>query len=238
VDAGGSRDPRFDPGERRVAPELWRRDVRRVDALVVTHAHPDHVGGAPFLLKAFRVAEIWEGPAPLRDPAWQQAEARLAAARPGRRAVARGAGFEWDGVRIEVLGPLPPRRPPARVRNEDSVVLGVVFGQVRLLLTGDVTGEAERDLQAPSAIVLKVPHHGSRTSSGEELLARAGPRLAVVSAGAHNPFGHPHPDVIDRYRRAGALLLRTDRDGTVDVATDGRRVWVRTAREGEARRIR
>ena len=90
----------------------------------------------------------------------------------------------------------------------------------------------------PRSLVLKVPHHGSRSSSGDGLVASAAPRLAVVSAGAHNPFGHPHPEVLERYRRAGALVLRTDRDGTVEVATDGRGVWVRTAGEGEERRIR
>jgi competence protein ComEC len=238
VDAGGSRDPRFDPGERRVAPELWRRGVRRIDALLVTHAHPDHVGGAPFVLKAFRVAELWEGLAPLHDPVWGRVEARLAAARPtGRRSVAAGATLEWDGVRIDVLGPLPPARPPLRVRNEDSVVLGVTFGEVRLLLTGDVAGEAEDALRVPRSVVVKVPHHGSRSSSRAAFVSQAAPRLAVVSVGAHNPFGHPHPEVLERYRRSGALVLRTDRDGNVDVATDGRRVWVRVAGEGEGRRV-
>jgi competence protein ComEC len=238
VDAGGSRDPRFDPGETRVAPELWRRGVHRLDALVVTHAHPDHVGGAPFLLRAFRVAQLWEGPAPLSDPAWRRVDAGLYGGGSARMTVAEGMGLDWDGIRISVLGPQRPQRPPLRVRNEDSVVLDVAFGEVHVLLTGDVAGEAEGSLRVPHSFVLKVPHHGSRSSSGSSLVASAGARLAIVSAGAHNPFGHPHPEVIERYRRAGALVLRTDRDGTVSVATDGQRVWVRTAGEGEERRIR
>jgi competence protein ComEC len=238
IDAGGSRDLRFDPGERRVAPELWRRGVRGLDALVVTHAHPDHVGGAPFLLRAFRVGEVWEGPAPLGDALWRRVDARLHGGRATRVTVAEGMEREWDGVRIAVRGPRRPTRPPRRVRNEDSVVLDVAFGDVHLLLTGDVLGEAEEALRAPPALVLKVPHHGSRSSSRPEFLARVAPRLAVISAGAHNPFGHPHPEVVERYRRAGILVLRTDRDGTVDVATDGRGVWVRAAGEGEERRIR
>ena len=113
VDAGGSRDPRFDPGETRVAPELWREGVRRLDALVVTHAHPDHVGGAPFLLRAFRVAQLWEGPAPLRDPAWRRVDAGLDDGGAARVSVAGGMRVVWDGVRIEVLGPRGPRGRPA-----------------------------------------------------------------------------------------------------------------------------
>jgi competence protein ComEC len=238
VDAGGSRDSRFDPGERRVAPELWRRGVRRLDALVVTHAQTDHVGGVPYLLRSFHVTQLWEGPAPFRDPAWRRVNARLSVGGAARVTVAEGMGIEWDGVRIAVRGPRRPRRPPRAVRNEDSVVLDVALGDVHLLLTGDVAGDAERSLRVTRSFVLKVPHHGSRLSSGSALLAAAAPRLAVISVGARNPFGHPHPEVVERYRRAGALVLRTDRDGTVEVATDGRGVWVRTAGEGEERRIR
>jgi len=238
IDCGGSRDPRFDPGERSVAPELWRRGVRRVDALVATHAHPDHVGGASFLLRAFRVAEIWEGPAPLRDPAWQRARIGLDDAPATRVTVAEGMEREWDGVRVAVRGPRRPSRPPLVVRNEDSVVLDVGFGEVHLLLAGDVLGEAVEALRVGPAFVVKVPHHGSRASSTPAFVSRVSPRLAMVSVGARNPFGHPHPEVVDRYLRAGSLVLRTDRDGTLELATDGRRVWVRAAGEGEERRIR
>jgi competence protein ComEC len=238
VDAGGSWDARFDSGERRVAPELWRDGVRRLDALVVTHAHPDHVGGVPFLLRAFDVAEVWEGPAPRADGAWRRLEATLEASGARRMALARGARFDWDGVRLEVLGPPPPSSAPLRVRNEDSLVIDVAIGAVHMLLTGDVTAEVEARLDLGPAFVVKVPHHGSRTSSSAVLTQATRPRLAIVSAGARNPFGHPHADVVERYRQAGALVLRTDRDGTVRVATDGRGVWVATAGEAQERRIR
>jgi competence protein ComEC len=221
-----------------VAPELWRRGVRTLDALVVTHADPDHAGGAPFLLRCFRVRELWEGPAPLGDVGWRRFEARIDGGRATRVTVAEGMGRDWDGVRVAVLGPRRPRRPPPGVRNEDSIVLDVEYGEVHLLLTGDVLGREEESLRLPRAFVLKVPHHGSRSSSTPALLARAAPRLAVVSVGARNPFGHPHPEVLERYGRAGALVLRTDRDGTLEIATDGRRVWVRAAGEAEERRIR
>lgn len=236
VDAGGSRDRRFDPGERRIAPELWKRGVRAVDALLVTHAQWDHVGGAPFLIRAFRVGELWEGPAPLRDPDWLRVQRSLPRG-PIRRSLARGMNLDWDGVRLTVLGPPPPFRPPRRIRNEDSVVLEVAFGEVRLLLTGDATGAAERDLEVGEAAVLKLAHHGAAAGTSSALLRAARPRLAIVSAGARNPFGHPRPEVLERCRRAGALVYRTDRDGTVVASTDGRRVWVRSASEPGERRL-
>jgi competence protein ComEC len=238
VDAGGSYDPRYDVGERRVAPVLWATGVRVLEALVLTHAHPDHVGGAPFLLRAFRVEEVWEGPAPLADAAWQRLDRALRRARVARRTLVRGDRLEWDGVQIRVLGPAPPGRPPLHVRNEDSLVLSARLGKVTFLLAGDVLGEAEAALDVPSALVVKVPHHGSRSSSAPAFVRRAAPRVALISAGARNPFGHPHPEVIARYTRAGALVLRTDRDGAVEVATDGQRLWARASAEPFERRIR
>jgi competence protein ComEC len=238
VDAGGSRDGHFDPGERSVAPELWRRGLHRLDALVLTHAHPDHVGGAPFILHAFRVAEIWEGPASRRAPAGGGGRSGPDEARATKLTVVDGLERGWDGVRLAVRGPRRPTRPLGAVRNEDSLVLDVAFGEVHLLLPGDVVGEGADALRVPPAFVVKVPHHGSRASSSPAFVAHVAPRLAVVSVGARNPFGHPHREVVERYGKAGALLLRTDRDGTVEVATDGRRVWVRAAGEGEERRIR
>ncbi len=238
VDAGGASEGRFDLGETVVAPFLWSMGIRRIESMVLTHAHPDHVGGVTFLLRAFAVGEAWEGPAPAADPGYLRLDEALSAAGVRRLSVARGVSADWDGVRVRVIGPVPPLRPRREVRNDDSVVVALEYGTVRLLLTGDIERAAEQVLDPPPSVVLKVPHHGSRSSSDPRFVALVSPRVAIVSAGRRNPFGHPHPEVIERYRRQGALVLRTDRDGAVTVSTDGNRVWVSTFASGLTARVR
>ena len=233
VDAGGSFDARFDIGEAVVGPYLWSQGWRRIEALVLTHAHPDHVGGAPFLLRAFDLGATWEGPAPRHDRGYAELDAALRAGGAARRTVARGVREDWDGVAVEVAGPRPPRRAPWTTRNDDSVVLRLSWGSVTFLLTGDIEAAGEDALGAVAAQVLKVPHHGSRSSSSARLLAAVSPRVALVSVGHANRFGHPHPEVVDRYARAGVWLMRTDRDGATTVSTDGERIFLRTFRGAE-----
>jgi competence protein ComEC len=227
VDAGGSFDGRFDIGEAVVAPYLWSLGVRRIEGIVVTHAHPDHAGGVPFLLRAFDVGELWEGVRPRHDRGYERLDEAARQAAVTRRAVGRGARDRWDAVGVEVLGPLAGS-PPWRTRNDDSVVLALQLGRVRLILTGDIEGQAEAALSPGPATVLKVPHHGSRSSSTPAFVLGVAPAVAVVSVGRQSRFGHPHPEVLDRYRRLGTRLYRTDRDGTVRVSTDGAALRVST----------
>jgi competence protein ComEC len=238
VDSGGSFDTRFDVGEAVLGPYLWRDGAPVLRGLVLTHAHPDHVGGVPFLLRAFDVREVWEGIAPRHDRAYDELAATMAKAHTARRAVSRGIEADWDGVHALVLGPSPPARTPWRTRNDDSVVLALRYGEIVLLLTGDVEAAGEAALDAPRVFALKVAHHGSRSSSTPALLARTAPRVAIVSVGDHSRFGHPHPEIVARYRRAGVVLFRTDRDGAVTLSTDGTRVWMATNADGWTARIR
>jgi competence protein ComEC len=237
VDAGFAGE-RHDAGESVVAPYLWESGIHRLDALAITHAHPDHAGGAPFLLRHFRIDEAWEGIAAAREPAYRAFA--VAAARNGveRLALRRGFSRSWDGVQIDVLSPAPAGRSPGVARNDDSLVLGIRYGSVRLLLTGDIEALAERALPRFPAEVLKVAHHGSRTSSTETFLRSASPGLGVISVGSGGVFSHPHPEALARLRGAGVRVLRTDRDGSVTVSTDGSRIWVRTWAEGRERRVR
>jgi competence protein ComEC len=225
VDAAGSFDGRFDVGEAVVAPYLWSLGVRRIEGVVITHAHPDHAGGLPFLLRTFTVGEVWEGVRPRRDAGYERLEQALEDAGVARRSVRQGMRADWDGVAVEVLGPAGGP-PPWRTRNDDSVVLALDLRRVRLLLTGDIEARAEAALPEGRATVLKVAHHGSRSSSTPAFLAHVAPAVAIVSVGRQSRFGHPHPEVLERYRSLGIRLLRTDRDGTVTVVTDGTRLEV------------
>ena len=138
---------------------------------------------------------------------------------------------------LEVLGPAPPGKRPLRTRNDDSLVLSVTFGEVTFLLTGDVEGAGERALTLPPSVVLKVPHHGSRTSTTEGLLQQARPRGRSSRRGFANHFGHPHPDVLRRLGASGVRVFRTDRDGAVRIRTDGSRLWVATGAAGAEERM-
>ena len=237
VDAGAAFEGGLDLGEAVVAPYLWHAGTGRIDHMVLTHPHPDHVGGAPFVARTFDVREVWEGLLPRADRGARASAEALQAAGVARRAVRAGVVEDWDGVRLDVLGP-PGGPPPLRTRNDDSVVLRATFGEVAVLLTGDLESAGEGRLRPGPALALKVAHHGSRSSSGPAFLARVAPTVAVVSAGERNPFGHPHPEVLDRCARAGVRVFRTDRDGTVTFSTDGVRAWVRTHREDVPVRVR
>jgi competence protein ComEC len=144
----------------------------------------------------------------------------------------QGEELHLGGARILVLHPPSPDWERQKVRNDDSVVLEVVYGDVAFLLTGDIGSDVERAiaphlLQAKTRI-LKIAHHGSRTSTSQELLDAWHPQVALISCGRGNPFGHPAAEVIARLEAAGAAIYRTDRDGEITVDTDGQHVFVKT----------
>ena len=234
IDAGGAGfdGTAFDIGGRVLAPALWARGVLGLDALAITHADPDHIGGALAVIRDFRPGELWEGVAmPNHGPS--QAVAR--AALESRAAIVRqhaGRVELVDGLQIRVLHPPPPDWERPRVRNDDSIVLEVRYGDVSMLLTGDIGADVERviaPLLTPAPIrILKVAHHGSRTSTSQALLDAWKPQIALISCGRGNRFGHPAPDVLQRLEAAGVRIYRTDRHGQIDVETDGARVTVRT----------
>lgn len=228
VDAGPASG-RFDLGEAVVGPYLWHLGARRVDALALTHADSDHTGGAAFVLESFGVGQVWEGPAFGKKRGGVTGTGAVGASRTSRLALRPGGRFGWDGVQIEVLGP-PPGLGAAKGDNNGSLVLALRYRAVTFLLTGDVERAGEEALPERRAEVLKLAHHGSRTSSSEAFLRRTRPRLALLSVGYRSPFGHPHHEVLARIERTGARLARTDRDGTLTVATDGTRIVLQTER--------
>ena len=206
---------------------------RRLDLVVLTHPHEDHVAGLAALLDRYRVTEIVEpgmvGPGP-GDAAYRR---RLAELGRESRVVAAGNLLWLDGMRIDIAWPLPgtvPLRPPDSGTgiNNVSIVLDIKFGARRLVLAGDVEHQIDPQLLAAGIArhdhdldVLKVAHHGSGTATTDAFVEQMRPRVAVVSAGLGNPYGHPSPATVQRLSDSGARVFRTDIDGSVDISTDG-----------------
>jgi competence protein ComEC len=227
-DAGPAFGQAADSGERIVEPALRAFGVPRLDVVVLTHNDTDHVGGARSVMESIEAHAVLHS-LPADHPL-------LALATEPRRC-ARGDAWTWDGVRFEFLHPVAGR--PNRRRNDESCVLRVTAASgASVMLTGDIERGAEAELVraglAPVAAML-VPHHGSRSSSGGELLAAARPRLALASTGYRNRFGHPSQEVVQRYRDAGAELWRTDRDGALTLVLGAQELHLQAERARRAR---
>jgi competence protein ComEC len=234
VDTGGSPfgGGGFDIGSRVVEPALWARGVSSLGALLLTHGDPDHIGGAMSLIDDFNPTAVWQGVPVLKAQSLHAVLSRAAASGIPVEQRRQGEELHIGAARIHVLHPPSPDWERQRVRNDDSVVLEVLYGDVAFLLTGDIGSDVERAI-APHLVpaktrILKVAHHGSRTSTSPELLEAWQPQIALISCGRGNPFGHPAPEVVARLEAAGAAIYRTDRDGEITVDTDGQHVFVRT----------
>ena len=222
------------PATRELRGLLAARRRSRVDLIVITHGHPDHYGGLQQLLDEIELGELWLNGQLLTEET-DGAMARLVSSAMARGTRVRFAPelchepLRFGGVDLEVLWPCP-RYDAALSLNDNSIALRLTFGQRSFLFTGDLERESERLLVAAGRIrpadVLKVAHHGSRTSTSPPFLSAARPSLAVISSGAGNRYGHPSPQVIARLREAGVRVLRTDLRGGVIISTDGERLEI------------
>ncbi len=224
---GGPGPPARDAGLESVVPHLRRWGVRRIEVLVLTHPHLDHVGGLGSVMDAFPVGEIWDAATAAASTAYLELLDRAAERNVPWRVVAAGDRFRLDGTSGTVLA--PPRAAAWRDPNEASVVLRLSLPSgLTALLTGDAGPREERWMlerwpeEVLRARILKVAHHGSRSSTGSRWLASVDPGVALISAGRGNRYGHPHREVLLRLEARGRVeVRRTDREGTVCVGPDG-----------------
>jgi competence protein ComEC len=223
-------EDRFDVGEQVVSPFLWSQGIRRLDALVLTHAHHDHMAGLKALLENFEVGELWVGQNPLVPEYVNLLKSSLRKSVPIRTFSASDR-LNFHSTSLEFLNPARNARIGSVPTNNDSLTFQLQFKDRRFLLTGDIEKRIEteilRDGRPLTSDLLKVAHHGSKSSTSPEFLDRAQPIWAVISVAEHSPFGHPHPEVLQRLVQRGIPVFRTDRDGAVTVTTDGKRLEVR-----------
>lgn len=237
VDAGGiaqfgrTRRSNLDIGEDVVSPYLWTRSIKHLDVVAMTHAHEDHMGGMVAVMKNFHPRELWVG-AVGESPEWQRV--REAAREQGIiiRRMQQGAPFAYGGATLQVLAPLPDYTPTDKAENNDSLVIRVDYGSSGFLLTGDMEKKVEERLYDEGllrpASVLKVGHHGSRTSSTPDLLTSVHPVFGLISVGYDNSYGHPHPLTIAGLREHGVTVYRTDQIGLVRVISNGHSLQIET----------
>ncbi|SEE39467.1 DNA internalization-related competence protein ComEC/Rec2 [Pseudomonas anguilliseptica] len=200
----GPRFGEFDTGERVVLPSLRALDVRALDLLLISHADNDHAGGATAIKRGLPVRQVFSGELDKLAPSLQA------------QACASGQHWQWDGVQFSTW-----RWASAIDGNQASCVLRIEANGERLWLTGDIDSHAERALLNSGLVMpaqwLLAPHHGSRSSSSAALLAKVRPTAALISRGAHNAFGHPHAEVVERYRALDARLYDTVEHGAVRI---------------------
>jgi competence protein ComEC len=232
IDYGGDEGD-FEPDTRRIGESvvsefLWEKGYSHIDYVVATHADADHIQGLADVAKNFDVGSVLVGATPFDDRDFSELMRVVVSRKISVSSVHRGDQMNVGGTRLQIFSPRTDIANGTSANNS-SVVMKLSYGDVRILLTGDIEREVETELLLdPScdleADIVKVPHHGSRTSSTEAFVRSVSAGTAVISVGRRSPFGHPHPEIVPRWRASGADVLTTGENGTITVSTDGSQI--------------
>jgi competence protein ComEC len=242
IDGGGLHDDRFDIGRSVIAPFLWKKKIRKIDTLVLTHPDPDHFKGLHFIASRFRIGHFWDNGFQTDSEVYLRLKTTILERR-----------IEWfscnektplqiiKGVQISFLNPemktFPPRSRKARDKNpvslnNHSLVIRLQFKNVVFLLAADIEKETEERLVKRECLlkadILKIPHHGSASSSTPFFIRKVGPTYAILSVGEQNIGKLPHQEILKRYEELGTRVFRTDRHGAITVITNGEKIEVKT----------
>jgi len=232
----GNRTILIDAGETDkgdvVVGKLRSLGISRIDLLVATHPHSDHIGGMEKVLGAFAIGQVLDPGMPHPSPLYARFLDTIEADHIRYTVAQQGQTIDLDpALRIMVLS--PPEQKTTDDLNDNSIVLRISYGTIDMLLTGDAGKGTEEQLEktgyALDSEILKVGHHGSTHSTGTSFLGRVRPEVAVIPVGAGNPYGHPAEETLAALKNAGAVVYRTDRDGDILVTSDGISYKVQTA---------
>jgi competence protein ComEC len=233
--------PEFDIGEEVVSPALWARGIRRLDAVALSHAHSDHMGGLPAVLRNFHPRELWVGNNP-HSAAYDALLREASQIHVEIRSFHAGDATRLGAADVRMLAPKAGYQPGPSPGNNDSMVLRVAYGETSVLLEGDAEAPVEQALLSGAGLastLLKVGHHGSVSSTRPEFLARVAPRWAIISCGRHNRFGHPRPEILAELQQARVRTFSTDINGASCFRLDGKQASVERSCEldsiGDAR---
>jgi competence protein ComEC len=216
-------------GESVVSEYLWWRGLDHIDYVLATHADADHIDGLNDVARNFAVRAALVARTPSRDPEYSRFSETLSSSGIPIRTIGAGDEMRFGNVSVSVLWPIPSMDPNRSSGNNESVVLRLQFGDRSILLTGDIESSAEKGILEAAgnprdnlrADIVKVAHHGSKSSSTEGFIAATRPSFAVISVGQTSVFGHPSPAVVERWKFFGSQVLTTGNSGTITVTTDG-----------------
>ncbi len=235
IDAGQSAlgYDEFDAGLEIVIPFLTKKNITKIDYVVASHAHADHIGGLISVMKKFPVGIVYDSGFSYSSPVYEKFLQIIKLKKISYKIAGQGDILNWDpDLTIKVLSPRSNRlfEDP----NNNSIVLKITYKNVSFLFTGDIESIAEDEIlnnykkNEISSTILKVPHHGSRSSSTEGFIDAVNPEVAVISCGRYNRFRHPHPAIVKLYGEFGIELHRTDKEGTIFISTDGETYTVKS----------